>query len=68
MHAGRLEYHPEGFVEKAGDVLHIVERRVDGHLERFKDFVEHREAETGSWRGEVKPTGEVRPDGSGTAL
>ena len=62
----RLDFHPEGLVEKAGDVLHVVERRVDGDLHRFKDFVEHRGAPTGTWRGEVKPTGEVRPDGPGT--
>lgn len=56
----RLEYEPEGAVEKAGDMLNIVERRVEGDLERFKEFIESRGAETGAWRGDVKPTGEVR--------
>lgn len=56
----RLDYEPEGAVEKTGDMLNIVERRVEGDLERFKDFIESRSAETGAWRGEVKPTGEVR--------
>jgi uncharacterized membrane protein len=56
----RLDYEPEGMVEKTGDMLNIVERRVEGDLERFKDFIESRGAETGAWRGEVKPTGEVR--------
>lgn len=56
----RLEYEPEGAVEKTGDVLNIVDRRAKGDLERFKDFIEQRGAETGAWRGEVKPTGEVR--------
>ncbi|MEU0316255.1 SRPBCC family protein [Nocardioides sp. NPDC006273] len=56
----RLEYEPEGAVEKTGDVLNIVDRRAKGDLERFKDFIEQRGTETGSWRGEVKPTGEVR--------
>ena len=56
----KLDYEPEGAVEKAGDVLHIVERRVQGDLERFKKFIESRGTETGAWRGEVKPTGEVR--------
>ncbi|HEY0904482.1 MAG TPA: SRPBCC family protein [Acidimicrobiales bacterium] len=55
----RLEFEPEGMVEKAGDVLNIVDRRVGGDLERFKDFIEMRGTETGEWRGEVKPTGEV---------
>ena len=64
----RLDFHPEGFVEKAGDALQIVQRRVDGDLERFKEFIEHRGTETGSWRGEVKPTGEVKPDGGDPAL
>ncbi|MBC7275559.1 SRPBCC family protein [Nocardioides sp.] len=56
----RLEYEPEGAVEKTGDVLNIVDRRAKGDLERFKDFIEQRGTETGAWRGEVKPTGEVR--------
>jgi uncharacterized membrane protein len=58
----RLEYEPEGVVEKAGDVLHIVERRVKGDLERFKEYVESGGHPAGGWRGEVNPTGEVRPD------
>jgi len=58
----RLDYHPEGLVEKTGDLLHFVERRVSGDLDRFKEYVETRGAETGGWRGEVKPSGEVRPD------
>lgn len=56
----RLEYEPEGAVEKTGDVLKIVDMRAKGDLERFKDFIENRGTETGAWRGEVKPTGEVR--------
>ncbi len=58
----RLEFEPEGFVEKAGDLLSVVDRRVEGDLQRFKEFIESRRAQTGAWRGEVKPTGEVRPD------
>lgn len=52
----RLEYEPEGAVEKAGDLLNIIDRRVDGDLDRFKEFIESRGVETGAWRGEVKPT------------
>ncbi|GGU32894.1 SRPBCC family protein [Nocardioides albus] len=55
----RLEYEPEGMVEKTGDMLNIVDRRTKGDLDRFKDFIESRGTETGAWRGEVKPTGEV---------
>lgn len=64
----RLDYEPEGFVEKAGDVLNLVEHRVQGDLERFKEFIELRGTETGEWRGEVAPTGEVRPDGGDPAI
>jgi uncharacterized membrane protein len=58
----RLDFEPEGAVEKAGDTLKIVQRRVEGDLERFKEFIESRRSETGQWRGEVKPSGEVRGD------
>jgi uncharacterized membrane protein len=54
-----IEYDPKGFVEKVGDVLGVVSRRVEGDLERFKKFIEERGAETGGWRGEIKPGGDV---------
>lgn len=38
----RLEFEPEGLVERLGDALDVVERRAEGDLERFKDFVESR--------------------------
>ena len=59
----RLDYQPEGLVEKAGDVLNFVDRRVSDDLDRFKEFIESRGTETGQWRGEVKPTGEVDTGG-----
>jgi uncharacterized membrane protein len=49
----QMDYEPEGVVEKAGDKLGIVERRVKGDLGRFKEFIEGRGSETGAWRGEV---------------
>ncbi|RIK36668.1 MAG: cyclase [Chloroflexi bacterium] len=49
----RLDYEPEGAVENVGDALGFVERRVEGDLERFKEFIESRGAETGAWRGEI---------------
>jgi uncharacterized membrane protein len=52
-----LDYEPEGIVEKAGDLLDIVERRVQGDLDRFKEFIESRGSETGAWRGDVGSTG-----------
>jgi uncharacterized membrane protein len=56
-----LEYDPQGFIEKAGDILGVVARRVEGDLERFQRFIEERPSETGAWRGEIRPTGQVDP-------
>jgi uncharacterized membrane protein/ElaB/YqjD/DUF883 family membrane-anchored ribosome-binding protein len=50
----RLNYEPKGLGEKLGDMLGIVSRRVQGDLERFKDFIESRGRETGAWRGTVR--------------
>ena len=49
----QLDFDPEGFVEQVGDKLGIVESRAKGDLERFKEFIEQRGAETGAWRGDV---------------
>ena len=49
----QLDVEPEGLVEKAGDALGVVERRVRGDLDRFKAFVESRGQATGAWRGTV---------------
>ncbi|HXH21113.1 MAG TPA: SRPBCC family protein [Dehalococcoidia bacterium] len=49
----RMEYEPEDMKEKAGDLLGVVSRRVEGDLERFKEFIESRGRETGAWRGEI---------------
>jgi uncharacterized membrane protein len=49
----QLEYEPQGIVENLGDLVGVVDRRVQGDLERFKEFIEQRGAETGAWRGAV---------------
>jgi uncharacterized membrane protein len=49
----QLEYDPQGFVENVGDALGVVSLRVQGDLERFKEFIEKRGRETGAWRGQV---------------
>jgi uncharacterized membrane protein len=49
----QLSYEPQGVTEKLGDMLGVVSRRVEGDLERFKNFIEARGHETGSWRGTV---------------
>ena len=48
-----LDYDPKGPVEKIGDALGLVQRRVRGDMERFKAFLEARGAESGGWRGEI---------------
>ena len=59
----QLEYDPETFVEKAGDAVGIVTHRVEGDLQRFKEFIESRAQETGAWRGEIRQGGGVRKTG-----
>src|ERR1700694_280255 len=49
----QLEYAPQGIVESVGDALGVVSLRVQGDLERFKEFIEKRGRETGAWRGQV---------------
>lgn len=49
----QMEYEPENILEEVGDKLGFVNRRVEGDLERFKEFIEKRGQETGAWRGTV---------------
>ncbi len=57
----QLEYEPETLTESAGSALGLVERRIEGDLERYKQFMESRGRETGGWRGTVRQeTGPVR--------
>jgi uncharacterized membrane protein len=50
----RMRVEPDGLIETAGTALGFLERRVKGDLQRFKEFVEARGAETGAWRGTVE--------------
>jgi uncharacterized membrane protein len=52
----QMDYEPEGVVEKVGDALGVVQRRVKGDLENFKQLIEARGpgGETGAWRGEIQ--------------
>ena len=52
----QLDYEPAGIVEKTGDMLGFVSRRVEGDLGRFKTFIEARGEATGGWRGDVGTT------------
>lgn len=49
----QMNFDPDGFVENVGDKLGFVAARTKGDLERFKDFIEDRQVETGAWRGEI---------------
>jgi uncharacterized membrane protein len=49
----QMEYGPQNITEKAGAALGVVDRKVKGDLARFKEFIESRGAESGSWRGDV---------------
>jgi uncharacterized membrane protein len=49
----QLDHDPQGLVEKAGDALGIVQRRVKGDLQNFKEFIETHGSEEGGWRGDV---------------
>ncbi len=50
----QMEFEPKDLPEKVGDALGIVERRIQGDLDRFKEFIESRGSETGAWRGEIQ--------------
>ena len=49
----RIDYEPQGVIEKTGDAVGVVSQRVEGDLKRFKEFIESRGKETGAWRGNV---------------
>ncbi|GAB1509378.1 hypothetical protein JCM33774_14190 [Actinophytocola sp. KF-1] len=49
----QMDFEPESLTEKAGAALGVVGHRIQGDLSRFKEFIEHRGAETGGWRGDV---------------
>ena len=53
----QLDWEPEGMKERAGEMAGVDTRRIRGDLERFKEYIESRGAETGGWRGEVRHEG-----------
>jgi uncharacterized membrane protein len=58
--AVRIDEEPDDLIEKVGDVLGLLRRRVKGDLERFKEMIEARGHETGAWRGELGGSEERR--------
>ena len=49
----RMSYRPPGLLEKVGDALGAVKLELSSNLRNFKQFIEGRRTETGSWRGTV---------------
>jgi uncharacterized membrane protein len=49
----QMDFEPEGIAEKAADKVGMIEGRVKGDMERFKQFIEGQGRETGAWRGDV---------------
>ncbi|MGW0086411.1 SRPBCC family protein [Streptomyces sp. NPDC003393] len=50
-----MDVEPRGAVEKAADLLGTIDRRVKGDMKRFKHYIEERGAESGEWRGRIRP-------------
>jgi len=53
----QMNFDPEGIAEQVADKTGLVKMRTKGDLERFKEFIEGRGAETGAWRGEIERSG-----------
>jgi len=53
----QMAYDPEGLAENVADALGAIAARVQGDLERFKEFIESCGRETGAWRGEIRAPG-----------
>lgn len=49
----RFEHDPSGVLEKAGEMLGVVDKRIEGDLERFKEYIEERGVEEGGYRGRL---------------
>ena len=50
----RMEYEPSTLIEKIGSAFGAVSFEMSGNLQRFADFLESRQRETGAWRGTVQ--------------
>jgi uncharacterized membrane protein len=50
-----MDVEPTGVAEKAADAIGTIDRRIKGDMRRFKEYIEHRGGESGSWRGRITP-------------
>ncbi|HEX9171905.1 MAG TPA: SRPBCC family protein [Telluria sp.] len=50
----QMDYETEGPMEKLGDAIGAMRMQARNSLQRFKDMLEKRGAETGAWRGKIE--------------
>ena len=50
----QIDWQPSGVVEKVGSAVNVDEWQIKRDAKRFKEFIESRGYETGSWRGDVE--------------
>jgi len=55
-----MDVEPEGKVERAADMMGVLQQQVRQDLNRFKQLIESRGEASGGWRGEVRD-GEAQP-------
>lgn len=56
-----MEWEPKGVAEKIGSGTGLVERRIEGDLQRFRKYIEERGLPTGAWRGDIGTGGPGGP-------
>jgi uncharacterized membrane protein len=49
----QVDFEPEGAIERVGDTLGLVGRRIEGDLERFKRVVESEHSTDDGWPGQI---------------
>ena len=52
----QMEMEPEGIAERAASATGVIGQRIQGDLDRFKEFIEARGRQTGAWRDTVEPS------------
>ncbi|KAF4408450.1 MULTISPECIES: SRPBCC family protein [Streptomyces] len=50
-----MDVEPTDAAEKAADLTGVLNRRIKGDMQRFKEYIEHRGSESGAWRGRITP-------------
>jgi hypothetical protein len=51
-----MEYEPEGFLEKAGDILGVPSGHVEESLKSFRELIESKSTASEGWRGRIEST------------